>query len=789
MESRLMTRLSLPLQRMRARYDAVVIGSGYGGAIAASRLARAGRSVCVLERGQEWRLGDYPETLAEGLREVQADLPERHIGRRTALFDFRINPEISALVGCGLGGTSLINANVVLKPDSRVFDDPVWPAALRADRGGRLEEGIERAREMLRPVPYPGASPVLAKLKALEKSAAGLGATAHRPPIAVNFTGGLNHVGVEQGACSLCGNCVSGCNRGAKNTVVMNYLPDAVSHGAHIFTRALVRRVQRAADGWQVHFDVQDPGRLRFGAPDLFVTGDMVFLAAGSLGSTEILLRSRAAGLPLSEKLGERFSGNADVLGFAYDAADDIVGIGVAEAEGEDMPGPCITGTIDLRDGASLDDGMIIEEGTVPSALAPILQATLAAMAAAVGRNPGPAAGPAHGGIHRLGTWLLPSAARKALRRTQTFLVMGHDGGHGRLCLEDDRLRIQWPAVGRTPVFDRINDRLQAAAHCVGARYVPNPIWTERVNHGLLTVHPLGGCAMAESAYDGVVDHRGRVFAGDTGDRVHEGLYVCDGAVLPRSLGVNPLLTISALAERCCALLAEDSGWTIPYDLPSRPPRSAPRRAIGLRFTETMRGHVSTEVLDDFEEGRRHGVASDSPFEFTVTIATDDLDAMLASETHGARMYGTASAPALSAQPLTIVDGEFELLTVESAEPPTRRMDYRMRLISEEGRVYFCEGFKRIRDDPGFDLWSDTTSLFLTVHNGPDGAGDIAARGILRIRPTDFARQLTTMRVTNAPDLRRRLAAVSAFGRFFAGSLYTVYRGPPHRAGPVPEHR
>ena len=128
-----MSYLASPIDRMSREYDVVVVGSGYGGAIAASRLARAGLKVCVLERGQEFQPGDFPESPAEGFQEIQVDLPDRRIGSDTGLFDFRINPDISVLSGCGLGGTSLINANVAVRPDPRVWTDPAWPEAIRAD--------------------------------------------------------------------------------------------------------------------------------------------------------------------------------------------------------------------------------------------------------------------------------------------------------------------------------------------------------------------------------------------------------------------------------------------------------------------------------------------------------------------------------------------------------------------------------------------------------------------------------------------------------------------------------
>ncbi|MGZ4396714.1 MAG: GMC family oxidoreductase N-terminal domain-containing protein, partial [Gaiellaceae bacterium] len=225
-------RLSSPLEQIRDHYTVVVIGSGYGGAIAASRLARAGQDVCLLERGREFMPGEFPDTQLELTAQTQADSPVGHVGSRTALVDIRANKDMNVLIGCGLGGTSLINANVSLEAEPAVFDDPVWPQALRDDLGGLVAEGLDRARAMLEPVPYPESSPKLHKLEALERSAEAMGAPFYRPPINVTFKDRVNAAGIEQPACTLCGDCVSGCNVGAKNTTQMNYLPDAKRHGA-----------------------------------------------------------------------------------------------------------------------------------------------------------------------------------------------------------------------------------------------------------------------------------------------------------------------------------------------------------------------------------------------------------------------------------------------------------------------------------------------------------------------------------------------------------------------------
>src|SRR5262245_3153774 len=125
-------RLARSADRIRDHYDVIVIGSGYGGGVAASRLARAGRSVCVLERGKELHPGEYPESFREGLEHFQiSPWPDRfHFGSPSALFDVRLGDDLTVLQGCGLGGTSLINANVGAIPDPGVFDDS-WPTKLR----------------------------------------------------------------------------------------------------------------------------------------------------------------------------------------------------------------------------------------------------------------------------------------------------------------------------------------------------------------------------------------------------------------------------------------------------------------------------------------------------------------------------------------------------------------------------------------------------------------------------------------------------------------------------------
>jgi cholesterol oxidase len=776
-----MSRLSSPLEEMDDHYEVVVVGSGYGGGITASRMARAGRSVCLLERGAERQPGEYPDSEDEMLDSMQVDGPSLRTGSRLGMYDLRLNDDLNVFLGCGLGGTSLVNANVSLPPDPRVFEDPKWPEELRADLKNGLADGYERAEEMLCPQPYPDDFPPLPKLAALERSAQGFGKADRfrRPPINVTFADRVNQAGVEQRACVLCGDCVSGCNHRAKNTVLMNYLPDARNRGARIVTGVAVKSLERGDEGWIVHYQAVETGREAFDAPTNFVSADIVVLAAGALGSTEILLRSKQAGLGLSDRVGQGFSGNGDVLAFAYNADQKINGIGFGSHSpaGREPVGPCIAGVIDLRDEPTLDAGMVIEEGSIPGGVGSFMPGLLLAAAGLSSRDTDPGLRDEIAEKAREAESLLLGPRHGAVHNTQTFLVMTHDEGKGELRLEDDRLRVHWPGVGKEAIFAAVDKRLEEASAALGATYVRDPLWTKLLDNALITVHPLGGCPMGADAERGAVDHKGRVFSGTTGAAVHDGLFVADGSIVPRPLGVNPLFTISALAERCCALIARDRGWSIDYSLPSTPPPEPPPATVGIEFTERMSGFVSTNVADDYRRAAEVAEDAGESLDFILTIHASDLDRFVKEPEHEARMDGTVSAPALSPDPLEVSEAKFNLFTEDREQVATRNMTYRMKLSAEDGREYWFEGVKVIHDDSGLDMWSDTTTLYVTLREGADESGRVMGKGILRISPTDFMRQMTTMRATDAADGRKALEAKAEFGRFFAGTLVDVYGG------------
>jgi cholesterol oxidase len=772
-----MQMLSRPVDQIQDHYTAVVVGSGYGGAIAAARIARAGRDVCVLERGKEMHPGEYPNTALSAAREIQVHTPKADHGSSVGLFDFTVGPDVTVLSGCGLGGTSLINASVALEPSDAIFADERWPAPLR-HHPEVLRPFMQAAKGMLGSNPYPRSWPEPPKLQALERAAAGLGRTVVRPDLNVTFTDGPNTVGVRQNACTLCGDCCSGCNYGAKNTVLMNYLPDAYAHGAQIFTEVGVQSVRRCEGKWRVAFDVLGEGGERSpGAPSRFVTADVVVLAAGTLGSTQILLRSRDLGLPLSDRLGHGFSGNGDVLAFAYDTDRSVrdVGLGEHVPQADTAVGPTITGLIDLRGpDTDLEDALIIEDGAIPGALASVLPLALCAAAEGV-----PEDAPAR--LRELAG--IPFGSHHGpVGRTLTYLVMSTDDAGGRIALENDRIQVVWPEVGEQPAFARDNRLLAEATRALHGKETPDPLWAWTNGRSLISVHPLGGCPMADDAADGVVDHKGQVFD-PVGGGVHDGLYVCDGSVVPCALDANPSLTISAIAERTAAILIADRRWATgpAAGAPGPAPSLAPS-LVRLQFSERLTGFVSMSVRDGYTEGYDRGRSDDARVDLLITIEYDDFQAALDDPTREARITGTVLAPQLSPHRLTVTEGRFTLFEPDPSRVETWHMRYRMTLQSDEGKRYSFEGHKVLREDGIRRAWSETTTLYTKI--GELGGAEPGI-GILYLKPADLPKLLRSIKVDG---VRRREQGKyhRAFLELFASEMVHIYGGVLDEVGAFP---
>jgi cholesterol oxidase len=555
--------LASPATQLAYRYDAVIVGSGYGAAIVAARLAQAGLSVAVLERGREWAPGEFPSDEASVVKAVRT--PFEPLG----LFDANVQPknDLDVVVGCGLGGTSLINAGIALRPEDAVFEQPEWPASIqRAWREGKLAAYYDRAEEMLGAY-ADGSLAAMRKVALHEQLVAARGVSHGLMKLAVSRHAHERH-GAKLSPCTHCGDCVAGCNVGAKNTLATNYLPLAKHHKAKIFTGLEVRTVAPAESGWELGFRFVD------GEREGTVVGGIVVLGAGSMGSTEILLRSQRAGLPLGKMVGARFSGNADIMALSYAGRTrtDVLGYGATVAgvrEGWPV-GTTISSYGDFRRGPpkNLQERFLLLQGAIPTALATLVSRAFGAwgMVSADARQ--------RALIQKDLLSLSGPDPDGALNHSMLFLACGHDSGSGRLVLDDDdeRVHVAWKGVGDERCFAAMTDEMMALTEAHGGLFAPNPRSTLLGGSRQMTVHPLGGLPMGDDVDRGAVDHRGRVY--DPEGKVHLGLYVADGSVIPRSLGVTPLLTISALAER----IADGIVKSLPALHPQRPTSRSPAR-------------------------------------------------------------------------------------------------------------------------------------------------------------------------------------------------------------------
>ncbi|MGE8491181.1 MAG: alpha/beta hydrolase, partial [Paraburkholderia nemoris] len=216
-----------------------------------------------------------------------------------------------------------------------------------------------------------------------------------------------------------------------------------------------------------------------------------------------------------------------------------------------------------------------------------------------------------------------------------------------------------------------------------------------------------------------------------------------------------------------CALLANARGWNIDYEAKGTAATPTPQK-IGLRFTETMIGTYTPAVA---------GEAATSPIQFTLTVESDDLADMLSNPQHLARTTGTLTCPALSAQPMTITDGTFNLFVVDESDVDERNMNYRMTLNSTDGKKYYLTGQKIITRTSPVNLWEQTNTLYAELRDSAQADAPAIGKATLIITPENFLKQQRTLEVTNTPDLTSRLEWTLKFGKFFAGVLFTEYGG------------
>jgi cholesterol oxidase len=515
-------------------YDAVIVGSGFGGGIAACRLAEAGKRVCVLERGRRFAGEDFPEDPGD----VPGALWHESLNP-DGILEMRMMRDVTVITAAGVGGGSLIYSSVQLRAPEDVFDRD-WPEAIRTEGLGHWYTVTEDA---LQPVPTP-ADPDLPKVRAFAAAGRHVGKEADLLPLAVHFGEDRENPfsGVKQQACQNLGRCNLGCPVHAKNTVDITYVAQAEKHGAEVRPHHLAEELTPPSSpggNWTVSFKHLGDGE------DGSVEAPTLILAAGTIGSPRLLLRNRRRLPNLSGALGSRFSGNGDALAMAFDpSAPDVQGA-------HNDYGPVMTSKLDY----TADRRLIVSDGAPPPNFGFLLDLAR--------------------GINVIRGWrrvllrlrrifirlgwsdqaVSPRSVHPAQRESNTdslvFLMIGRDAANGQMRLTPlfRRFDIRWSMDASAQLFADLERTAKEVAEASGA----TPFFALEGGplNTFATVHPLGGCPMADDPARGVVDDAGRVYG-------YDGLYVLDGSIIPTALGVNPSKTIAALAERGVSKLVED---------------------------------------------------------------------------------------------------------------------------------------------------------------------------------------------------------------------------------------
>jgi cholesterol oxidase len=519
--------------------DVIVVGSGFGGSVAALRLAERGYRVVVLEQGR--RVG--PAEVRAASERLGALMWAPRLGM-TGFFSQRVLRHLAVVGGVGVGGGSLVYAAVLLEPGPGFFADPAW-AGLGVDWSAELAPHYATARRMLgaATTPFSGSMD-----EALRRTARRLGVEASFGPVTsgIDFRSEPSREGrgaprPEHGAelpprvaCHGCGGCLTGCPTGAKRTLDRTYLALAERLGARVVPLYEVRALSPLEGGG---FAVVGRDPLT-GQPRPTLRARRVVLAAGVLGTSELLLRCRdeLGTLPaLSPRLGERVRTNSEAIVAIHHPG---VEAGVAE-------GPAITSHFHADAATHVTQNRFPEGyrfmrfymGPMVDDPAPARRAlrTLAALV----KSPARALAP----LFDRG-WNQHVTVLTVMQQADSELSLRlRRGPAARLfgALSSELVRGR-----RAPTFlPQANAAARAYAAEVGG--TPQNNLLESVGNLSITAHVLGGCAMGDGPSRGVIDVRHEAYG-------HPGLFVFDGAAVSADVGVNPSLTITALAERAASL-------------------------------------------------------------------------------------------------------------------------------------------------------------------------------------------------------------------------------------------
>jgi cholesterol oxidase len=526
--------------------DFVVVGSGFGGSVSALRLAEKGYRVLVVERGRRFADQDFARSSWSVRKYLWAPALGCH-----GILEMTLLRDVLVLHGAGVGGGSLGYANVLLEPGEELFRAPGWRNL--GDWESLLRPHYRMASKMLGAATNPRAWPADEVLRGLAEES-GHGDTLQPTPVGVYF----GEPGVEQpdpyfdgsgparSGCTHCGGCLVGCRENAKNSLTKNYLYLAERLGVEILPECEVTGLRALGGGdrggrYSVTLRGLDGSS---GEQTREVRAANVVVAAGVLGTLGLLLRSRdiVKTLPgISPRLGENVRTNDE----------ELLGVTARRHDVDYSKGVSITSVY------APDETTRIEPVRYPadSSLMMLLSAPLVDGGRSVGQR---AVRLVREIVRHPLDFLRSHVGGRWAERTTILLVMQTEDHHLRLGLGRSLLTlfrrrlVVLPGAGEgVPVGLRVGHEVtQEFARRTGG--VPQGAVNESLLNIATTAHILGGCPMGASAAEGVINSRGEVHN-------YPGLYVVDGSVVPANPGVNPSLTITALAEYFMSCIAPKS--------------------------------------------------------------------------------------------------------------------------------------------------------------------------------------------------------------------------------------
>jgi cholesterol oxidase len=468
--------------------DLAIIGSGFGGSVCALRAAEAGLRVIVLERGRRMDEGTYA-AIADGR------MPLVHSTYRPGLVEVPRIAGLLCLAGCAVGGGSHVYTAVTVRAPDEIFDRG-WPGDITA---AGMADYFDRVERVIDPTTMPISLP---RTQALERAGSVIGSKVTRLPLSIHRPNGHAAAAAPRDEGDTRKRIVSWLRGGSlapKRTLDSTYFTAAQRAGAEVRPLNEACAINPERDGYRIDYLNRGDAGTVPGA----VRARQVVLAAGTLGTIRLLFKCRdelRSLTGLSNVLGRRFFTNGDLGGVLVNPRDG--------APADD--GPAATAWIDHWDSDRL---YVMELGKLP--LPPLFDRVLGWL--------GPAVGTKGDGHWAFGVMGFDETEHQIIREFT-----------GRLaCIRDRRMPSSFG--------DRARERMRELAEATGARWVMPPRWF--LDRFAITVHPLGGAAMADSPEQGVTDSRGEVYG-------CPGLFVADGSLLPTPIGRPPSMTIAALAER-----------------------------------------------------------------------------------------------------------------------------------------------------------------------------------------------------------------------------------------------